>query len=109
MMTALVRKNYGCTHFIVGRDHAEEGNYYGTYDMLRHLPKEYLGIIPLFFDNKCLFKHYGNMVSSRMCPYGEEPRATLNGTQARQMLQLVETPTPESTRPEVVAVLVTNN
>ena len=112
MIASLVRNNYGCTHFIVGRDHAGVGNYYGTYDardMLENLPKEDLAIIPLFFDNNFLFKHFGSMVSSKTCPYDEETRATLIGTQVRRMLQRGETTPPEFTRPAVAAVLVANN
>ena len=112
MIASLVRNNYGCTHLIVGRDHAVVGNYYGTYDardMLENLPKEDLAIIPLFFDNNFLFKNYGSMVSSRTCPYGEETRATVSGTQVRRMLQRGETTPPEFTRPAVAAVLLANN
>ena len=106
---ALIRQNYGCTHVIIGRDHAGVGDFYGPYAahaVFRQLDHDDLRIIPLLFDQTFFCKKCGQAASQKTCPHSPTDQVSLSGFEVRAMLAAGARPPPEFTRPEIADILI---
>lgn len=110
VLHTLIRKNYGVTHFIVGRDHAGVGNYYGTYDAQKifdqfDVPKE-IGVTILKFEHTAWCRTCAAVVSSKTCPHGPDHKVAPSGTKVRELLKSGQRPPAEFSRPEIADILI---
>ena len=104
---AIVRKNFGCSHIIIGRDHAGVGNYYDPYaaqDIFEEFPD--LGIFPIFFKSFFYCKRCGGVANEKTCPHSETDHIIFSGTQIRKLICDKELPPEEIMRPEVAKLII---
>jgi sulfate adenylyltransferase len=104
---AIIRKNFGCTHIIIGRDHAGVGTYYHPYaaqDIFEEFPD--MGIVPLFFRSFYYCKKCLSVVNEKICPHSASEQIQFSGTKIRDMLIKGEYPPPELVRPEVAKIIM---
>jgi sulfate adenylyltransferase len=109
LLHAIIRQNFGCSHLIVGRDHAGVGNYYGPFDAQKifdTLQPNDLEIKPLNIDWTFYCYKCEGMASLKTCPHSTEDRCLISGTELRRMLSMGEMPPPEFSRPEVLQILI---
>jgi len=106
---AIIRKNFGCTHFIVGRDHAGVGKFYGTFDaqlIFDEFKPEEIGVTPLFFDYAFYCRRCDGLASVKTCPHSESEHLSFSGSKVRELLAAGEIPPLEFTRPEIADILL---
>ena len=104
-----MRKNFGCTHIAIGRDHAGVGSYYRPYaaqEIFKEFPD--LGITPLFFREFFYCRKCAGMANEKTCPHGEDDHLTISGTRLRELLDGGESPPKEVMRPEVASVIMSD-